>query len=189
MHVAVGRTGRSPFGPRAVGVFPAAVTEDVLAKRVALRRRSGVGHLEVGIQLLVGLLESLVCDTLASHAAYAAQTRGFVCLFPSQNLRPETDTSGWLVRQCCPDEIREEECGMAIRARMTEEGLLIPREVAERALGEGLEEVEILEEPGRLLISPASGVGEAAKVGAGGKIRYSRWARTPWRTPMRPTPR
>lgn len=38
---------------------------------------------------------------------------------------------------------------------MTKEGLLIPREVAERTLGEVSEEVEIFEEPGRLSISPA----------------------------------
>ncbi len=44
---------------------------------------------------------------------------------------------------------------MAVKAKVTKEGLLIPREVAERALGEGSEEVEIFEEPGRLLISPA----------------------------------
>lgn len=42
------------------------------------------------------------------------------------------------------------------KARVTKEGLLIPKEVAERALGEGSEEVEIFEEPGRLLISPAA---------------------------------
>lgn len=45
---------------------------------------------------------------------------------------------------------------MAVKAKVTKEGLLIPREVAERALGEGSEEVEIFEEPGRLLISPAA---------------------------------
>ncbi len=55
---------------------------------------------------------------------------------------------------------------MAIRARVTEEGLLIPREVAERALGEGSEEVEIFEEPGRRLISPADKSGEAGEEGA-----------------------
>jgi hypothetical protein len=45
---------------------------------------------------------------------------------------------------------------MATRVRMTGEGLLIPREVAERALGEGSGEVEVVEEPGRLLIAPAA---------------------------------
>lgn len=55
---------------------------------------------------------------------------------------------------------------MATKVRVTEEGLLIPREVAERALGEGSKEVEILEEPGRLLISRADGAGEAEEVGA-----------------------
>lgn len=53
---------------------------------------------------------------------------------------------------------------MAVKAKVTKEGLLIPREVAERALGEGSEEVEIFEEPGRLLISPA----RAASGPAGG---------------------
>ncbi len=65
--------------------------------------------------------------------------------------------------------IREGECGMAIKARMTEEGLLIPREVVERALGEGLDEVEIFEKPGQLLISPAGDSGESGrKAGPGG---------------------
>lgn len=51
---------------------------------------------------------------------------------------------------------------MTTKARVTKEGLLIPKEVAERALGEGSGEVEILEEPGRLLIVAGS------KVKAGG---------------------
>jgi len=55
---------------------------------------------------------------------------------------------------------------MAIKARMTKEGLLIPREVAERVFGEGSEELEISEEPGRLLISPVRGAGESRKGGA-----------------------
>ena len=50
---------------------------------------------------------------------------------------------------------------MTTKAKVTKEGLLIPREVAERALGEGSEEVEIFEEPGRLLIV-------AEQAGAGG---------------------
>lgn len=41
---------------------------------------------------------------------------------------------------------------MTTKAKVTKDGLLIPREVAERALGEASEEVEIFEEPGRLLI-------------------------------------
>ena len=61
---------------------------------------------------------------------------------------------------------------MTTKARVTKEGLLIPREVAERALGEavgeGSEEVEIFEEPGRLLISP-TGDGEAGVEVAGEK--------------------
>ncbi len=55
---------------------------------------------------------------------------------------------------------------MAIRAKVTEQGLLIPKEVAERALGEGSNEVEIFEEPGRLLISPASGADKPGEEGA-----------------------
>ena len=44
---------------------------------------------------------------------------------------------------------------------MTKEGLLIPKEVADRVLGQGSGEVEIFEEPGRLLISPAGEAGRA----------------------------
>ena len=44
---------------------------------------------------------------------------------------------------------------MATKVRVTEEGLLIPKEVTDRALGEGSEEVEILEEPGRLVVAAA----------------------------------
>ncbi len=43
-----------------------------------------------------------------------------------------------------------------MKARIIEEGLLIPREVVDRALP-GSEEVERIEEPGRLLIAPADG--------------------------------
>ena len=45
---------------------------------------------------------------------------------------------------------------MTLKAKVTKEGLLIPKEVADRALGEGSGEVEILEEPGRLLIVAGS---------------------------------
>jgi hypothetical protein len=62
-------------------------------------------------------------------------------------------------------EIREGECGVALRAKVTEEGLLIPKAVAERAFGEGSEAVEIFEEPGRLLISPAGESDEAGEEG------------------------
>lgn len=54
---------------------------------------------------------------------------------------------------------------MSTKAKITQEGLLIPKEVAERALGQGLEEVEIFEEPGRLLISPTGGSGQAEEEG------------------------
>ena len=50
---------------------------------------------------------------------------------------------------------------MAIRARMTEKELLIHKEVAERVMGEDSHEVEILQEPGRLLISPVGGASES----------------------------
>jgi hypothetical protein len=56
---------------------------------------------------------------------------------------------------------------VATKAKVTEEGLLIPKEVAERALGQGSEEVEILEEPGRLVVAAAGRTGDMA-------------ARTPW---------
>ncbi len=56
---------------------------------------------------------------------------------------------------------REKDLTMATKARVTKEGLLIPREVAERALGEGSEEVEIFEEPGRLVVA-ATEAGERA---------------------------
>ena len=42
---------------------------------------------------------------------------------------------------------------MATKAKVTEEGLLIPKEVTDRALGEGSGEVEIFEEPGRLVVA------------------------------------
>jgi hypothetical protein len=46
------------------------------------------------------------------------------------------------------------------KARVTEEGLLIPKEVTDRALGKGSEEVEIYEEPGRLVVATAGKAGE-----------------------------
>jgi hypothetical protein len=51
------------------------------------------------------------------------------------------------------------------KVRITEEGLLIPREVTDRALGEGPEEVEIFEEPGRLVLATARKAGERASAG------------------------
>jgi hypothetical protein len=56
--------------------------------------------------------EKLVFDAPARRASIAAQTRVSVCLFPSQNLQ-----------------------------FITKEGLLIPKEVAERTLGQGSEEL------------------------------------------------
>lgn len=50
---------------------------------------------------------------------------------------------------------------MAIKATVTNEGLLIPKDVAERALGQS-REVEIREEPGRLVIAVASDTVETA---------------------------
>lgn len=55
---------------------------------------------------------------------------------------------------------------MTTKAKVTKEGLLIPREVAERALGEGSEEVEILEEPGRLVVSAAGRAADRAVDGS-----------------------
>lgn len=49
---------------------------------------------------------------------------------------------------------------MTTKAKVTEEGLLIPKEVTDRALGEGSEEVEIFEEPGRLVVATAGKAGE-----------------------------
>ena len=49
---------------------------------------------------------------------------------------------------------------MTIKAKVTEEGLLIPKEVTDRALGEGSEEVEIFEEPGRLVVATTGKAGE-----------------------------
>lgn len=54
---------------------------------------------------------------------------------------------------------------MATKAKVTNEGLLIPKEVAERALGEGSEEVEILEEPGRLVVAVAGKAGDRSATG------------------------
>jgi hypothetical protein len=51
------------------------------------------------------------------------------------------------------------------KAKVTEEGLLIPKEVTDRALGEGSEEVEIFEEPGRLVVATVGKAGERASAG------------------------
>jgi hypothetical protein len=52
------------------------------------------------------------------------------------------------------------------KAKVTEEGLLIPKEVTDRALGEGSEEVEIFEEPGRLVVATAGKAEERASSGS-----------------------
>ena len=57
---------------------------------------------------------------------------------------------------------------MTTKAKVTEEGLLIPKEVTDRALGEGSEEVEIFEEPGRLVVATARKAGERAWVRTSG---------------------
>ena len=49
---------------------------------------------------------------------------------------------------------------MATKAKVTEEGLLIPKVVTDRVLGEGSE--EIFEEPGRLVVATAGEAGERA---------------------------
>jgi hypothetical protein len=51
------------------------------------------------------------------------------------------------------------------KAKVTEEGLLIPKEVTDRALGEGSEEVEIFEEPGRLVVATARKAGDRESAG------------------------
>jgi hypothetical protein len=51
------------------------------------------------------------------------------------------------------------------KAKVTEEGLLIPKEVTDRVLGEGSEEVEIFEEPGRLVVATAGKAGERKPAG------------------------
>lgn len=48
-----------------------------------------------------------------------------------------------------------------MRVKVTEKGLLIPREVAERVLA-GSGEAEVIEEPGRLLVKPADNAGGRA---------------------------
>lgn len=60
--------------------------------------------------------------------------------------------------------IQKEEQGVAIKAKVTNEGLLIPKVVAARALGERSEEVEIFEEPGRLVVVAARKDGNRAAV-------------------------
>jgi hypothetical protein len=55
------------------------------------------------------------------------------------------------------------------KAKVTEEGLLIPKEVTDRALGQGSEEVEIFEEPGRLVVATAGKAGERASSGSSSK--------------------
>jgi hypothetical protein len=54
---------------------------------------------------------------------------------------------------------------VATKVKVTEEGLLIPKEVTDRALGESSEEVEIFEEPGRLVVATAGKGGERASAG------------------------
>ena len=50
---------------------------------------------------------------------------------------------------------------MATKAKVTGEGLLIPKEVTNGAFGRDSAEVEVFEEPGWLLISAVGGGGEA----------------------------
>jgi hypothetical protein len=60
------------------------------------------------------------------------------------------------------DRIGEGERGVTTKVKVTKEGLLIPKEVADRVLGEGSGEVEILEEPGRLVVAAAGRTGDMA---------------------------
>ena len=57
------------------------------------------------------------------------------------------------------------ERGVSTKAKITKEALLIPKEVAERALGQGSEEVEIFEEPGRLVVATVGKAGERESSG------------------------
>lgn len=114
------------------------------------------------MQLFAPVSKTLVCGTFGPHPESGTETRPFACLFPFRSLRAETDSCGRVVRQWAQGSIREGERDVAVKAKVTKEGLLIPREVAERALGEGSEEVETFEEPGRLLISPARAVSGSA---------------------------
>jgi hypothetical protein len=54
---------------------------------------------------------------------------------------------------------------VATKVKVTEEGLLIPKEVTDRALGEGPEEVEIFEYPGRLVVATAGNDGARESAG------------------------
>ena len=54
---------------------------------------------------------------------------------------------------------------MATKAKVTEEGLLRPKEVTDRVLGESSEEVEIFEEPGRLMVVTVEKAGERESAG------------------------
>ena len=69
------------------------------------------------------------------------------------------------MRQWCELVIREGDCDVATKVKVTEEGLLIPKEVTDRVLGEGSEEVEIFEEPGRLVVATVGEAGELESAG------------------------
>lgn len=71
-----------------------------------------------------------------------------------------------------------------MKPRVIEEGLLIPREVVERALP-GSKEVEIFEEPGRLLIAPADGAGRDQGPDGGEEDPILNLGRNPVRTGTR----
>lgn len=60
-----------------------------------------------------------------------------------------------------------------MKVKVTKEGLLIPKEVTARALGEGSDEVEVFEEPGRLLIvaEPGNSSSENTEVLSGPRER------------------
>jgi hypothetical protein len=61
--------------------------------------------------------------------------------------------------------ILEGDCSVATKVKVTEEGLLIPKEVTDRALGKGSEEVEIFEEPGRLVVATTGKSGKQESAG------------------------
>lgn len=74
---------------------------------------------------------------------------------------------------------------MATKVRVTEEGLLIPKEVTDRALGEGSEEVEILEEPGRLVVAARKVEDRAADESARAEDPILKLGKNPVRTGSR----
>jgi hypothetical protein len=125
--------------------------------------------------------QSPSCDLAGGRLSRSTCPKRSSVIHPG-NTRP-TPLEGWYLRDFFRPEIyapkRTRPLGLcdngletgsegardvATKVRVTEEGLLIPKEVTDRALGEGLEEVEILEEDGRLVVAAAEKVGDRATV-------------------------